>query len=607
MKRNILIISVSIIIILVILIIAYPSFFIFKPYAHSGGFAGLPQDTALQSLKSVGTEAALGATGEAIGVTVGSTIKLMKNGFLKVADKSLNEGWYDKFVEGFGKVGAGASPKETSFAIQSVKRGDNRVLHSQFANEKFPLIMANEVIYGGVDKSLSDNIIKLSKEGSNKISVTSLMKEFAGVPEDITGQVFDNAGRISQRLKNPSYINELSDSVGLKLGKAKELEMTRFGEALESSMAKNATKQVKLTDINSEFIANLKDVGLLNTTGELNQAFKGTGIAKVAQRMLNTFTKVARASDNIAGLRGKELADALQNPRAIKGFLPEKTLSFKELTRLWKTERNAITRDIFQQFEPKVTRPLAIYFDKVGERLSRVGGMEKANARYSGFMKVFRPIEEATGEPIAARRLLSSLDSNSIRQLGIDQLEAQLPKALHFSNDVLNFNSIQKLTKMDSPAIRAGVQKRMASFMDSVFSDTPTSAPRADLVERIIDPGLPKSLQLTERAKIHSSAKALHQSVFSILRAKFISGSIGIPGMVGAATGGMVGGPIGATIGLAGGFALQDPKILRALISISGSPSGRVLREVLTTLPNQLPPQVGSVLSGLLRLAQNNQ
>src|SRR3989338_2387915 len=44
MKRNILIISVSIIIILVILIIAYPSFFIFKPYAHSCGFAGLPQD-----------------------------------------------------------------------------------------------------------------------------------------------------------------------------------------------------------------------------------------------------------------------------------------------------------------------------------------------------------------------------------------------------------------------------------------------------------------------------------------------------------------------------------------------------------------------------------
>jgi hypothetical protein len=44
MKRNILIISTIIVILVVILIIAYPSFFILKPYAHSGGFAGLPQD-----------------------------------------------------------------------------------------------------------------------------------------------------------------------------------------------------------------------------------------------------------------------------------------------------------------------------------------------------------------------------------------------------------------------------------------------------------------------------------------------------------------------------------------------------------------------------------
>ncbi len=44
MKRNILIITISLIILALILIFSYPTFFVFAPYAYSGGFAGLPQD-----------------------------------------------------------------------------------------------------------------------------------------------------------------------------------------------------------------------------------------------------------------------------------------------------------------------------------------------------------------------------------------------------------------------------------------------------------------------------------------------------------------------------------------------------------------------------------
>jgi hypothetical protein len=277
--------------------------------------------------------------------------------------------------------------------------------------------------------------------------------------------------------------------------------------------------------------------------------------------MLETFSEGRRFRGDLSKLKGADLASAINSLESRSlSFDPSKSMRYSELVKAWKTQKNAITRDIFQQFEPKVTRPLAQFFDDVTSRMAYVGKMEQANKRYGAFMRVFRPIEEVMHNDTQMRQFLKTMDEDAIIRTGLNRLETLMPQNLHFTNEVLGFNAVQKLLQFDQPVARAAGAEQMVKYMDSVFNNSASAKSKNYLVDNVIDPGLPRNLRFGNLGKVHSTAKALNSSARSLLRARFLAGGLGISAM-------LMGGPIGVGMGsVAAGLVLQDPRLFGQIV-----------------------------------------
>jgi hypothetical protein len=558
---------------------------------------GFEQGSAKSRLGRVALESGIGATGEIGGRIINTALGQTKRGIIKAAENMFKTQRIDKALQVLGKIAPDIDPEKTQFAINSLRQGDNRVLDKTFAEEAFALDHARKVLYGGKESSIVDHIHSLGKSAQPE-SVSALMKEYASIPEEITTRLMKNSTPIAY--KNPATINKLAEGVSSKLTSAKDFEMERFGKVLDSSMKKYGNRDVQLTDINARFIENAKKIGVLNLDGEITPEFSGTSIGKVYQDFLEKFA--SKGERDLTKLKGEQLAEAISGKRVTQ-YIPESQFKLSKLSNDWKRLKNSITRDVFQAFEPKVTFPLAQYFDEVTGRMAKIAKMDIANKRYGNFMRLYRPIEEKTATKVGFNNFLMSLDDTNVLQNGVREFEGLLPKkSMTFSNDILNFNAVQKLLPFDQPVARSAIAERLASSMDNIFGTSSSQKGAQQLINRVIDPGLPKHLQIENLAKIHSVAKSLNRSAISLLRARFLAGGIGIGAL-------LAGNPLAGVAGVGAGLILQDPRLFQQVLkrSVGSAPGFQAgLKGISNAIPSGVPRGSEQVISNLIRLANQN-
>lgn len=556
---------------------------------------GVPKNRATR----VAIEGGIGLAGEAAAQGINVALSQTKRGILQAIDKVINRGGLDKGVEILGKIAPDLDPQKTQFALSSLRSGDQRVLQRSFADEEYALNFAQDVIHGGKNSSIIDHLTHLGRVSKSPESVASLMREFVGIPDEITTRIMSSGGNIPSAYRRPETLNKIAESSIMKLNRAKDIEIQRFGLALENAASKFGAKQVLLDDINESFMKNLNKVGVLDEFGNITPDFKKTEIGKVAEKFLSRFASKETPEEFIT--RAQKTGRVAQMFGGSPAFKAKKSMKYADLLKEWKEAKNSMTRDIFQNADQKVTFPFAQYFDEVGSRMAKVGRMEGANQRYATFMGLYRPLESQTSNKVTFNNLLKSLDDKNITQNGVKQLERLMPRNLNFSDDVLNFNAVQKLIELDKPVARKEAAQKLTRFMDNVFGNSAEAKANAQLVRDVIDPGLPKALRITDKAKIHSTAKALNKSALSLLRARFLASGIGL----GALTPTL--GPLGAAGTIGAGLILQDPRLFKTVLKVAANAPQTSASASASQAVRSSSPLVAQSISGFARADNQNR
>lgn len=567
---------------------------------------GFDQGPALDRASRAAIEGGIGLTGEAAALGINQAIRSTKVGLLHAANKLFRQKSVDQAMGIWGQLAPDIDPLKTQYALDQFRKGNTQVLSRRVADDRFALEHSEKVLFGGPQGNITDHIIDLGRK-ANPESVAALMQQFLNVPEETTKRIMRMGGNIPPAYKNPKTIEKIMENTSLKLNRAKTLEMDRFASALDTSMTKYGEKTVPLTDINEQFIKDLKNVGVLNPNNEISETFAKSNpkIANLAKDFLNDFASNQRLRGGQLKITSVDELKRLANTKTLSDtYSADRTMKLKDLSKAWKTRKNSITTDIFETSDPKVNYPFARYFDKVAERMGRIGRMEKSNQRYRAFMEVYRPLEDITKSRPAFNGFLSNLNDQQIVATGINRLESMMPANLNFSNDVLGFNAVQSLIPLDQPVARAMGAKSLTTYMDSVFNNSSQARSMNKLVEQVIDPGLPRNLRIQDTAKLHTTAKALNKSTISLLRARFLANAGGATSALAFL------GPIGGAAAIGSGIVMQNPKLFaKVLQGAAKLPVGQGVQSPVGSAVGRAGPSplLAQLLSGSQRVYQNNQ
>ena len=555
--------------------------------------------------KRVAIEGAFGAVGEGAAIGMNVALKATKRGIIKAGEKLLSRKGIEGFVKGFGKITRNFGPDEFQHALTSNRQGDDSVLKKAFASKDFGDNFTKELFFG--EKIVNGKIVKqgnvarqirnlASKKGA-KEPIKQLYKEYLGLSDETFnmavkyGQSIDKFGSknvISEINKINSKIPAMFDDLGKKLGKAR----TNF-----ASKVPGADVSQQLSAVNTQLADGLTNVGMLRQvapgTYEIASDYAITGEGRTQSKSFiryidKFFSKTKDAGKTNMALLEKALIsgddDAVKAITRGKYFTPNIEMMFGDFAQSMKSLEAQISKKEFAQMG-KLSPDLAGF-------IKGLRGVTESVADKHGDIAIkalnneYRALAESadllrSGSKVKNVQELSSVMSKYINPK--DVIEEQTAKNLDtflktkVGSDVFEkikgFKALNQLKGLETDLTKTKGRQSFVDMMKSGFSEG--NSVKRDLIEKNIDPFLPKNLKISLTAKNHTTAIALQEDALSLLKARFLSSGIGLPAMVGAGTGGFVGGYRGATAGLIGGMGLQNPKILQMLVKMAAKAPAR--------------------------------
>lgn len=479
------------------------------------------------------------------------------------------------------------------------------LMQAHFYKEQFG--KGSKIIYIDVPKNLpqktklaNEFILDESSLLSGKDAIKQLYKEFLGLSDETFdmavkyGQSIEKFGSkgVIKEIKNiNAKIPAMFDDVGKRLGKAR------------TSLANNvpgADVSQQLSSVNKILGDELTSIGMLNRVADgvysLNPEYAITAQGRTQTKSLTEFIskffgKPQGMSSTQETLLKKAIIDGdidlITKITRGKYFTAQTTAKFGDFAKAMKSLESQITGKEFQQLG-KLSPNLTTYMQGLRGITEQVAD-QYGDVSVKALTKEYRMLAQnaellRTGSKVKDIDELSKVLSKYINPK--DLIEQEQARALdgflkkQVGSDVFEkvrgFKALSQLKGLETDLTKTEARQAFVNMMKNAFSEG-TSVKR-DLIERNIDPFLPKHLKVALNAKNHTTAIALQNDALSILKARFLSSGIGIPALLGGATGGYLGGYKGATVGLGLGIGLQNPKILEMLLKMaSKAPQQRAL------------------------------
>lgn len=603
-----------------------------------GEFLNLEDKPLTERAKKVALEGAFGAVGEAAYFGGSMALRATKKGLIKAGEKLLSAKGLEGFVKTFGKITRNLGPDEFQHALVSLRQGDDSVIKKAFASKDFGDRFARELFFGEKVSS-SGKILKkgnigrqirnLASRKDAREPVKQLYKEFLGLSDE----TFDMAVKYGQNIDNfgsKGVINEIK-AINKKLPQMFDDVGKRLGQA-RSSLAKRvpgADVSQELSAVNKMLGDELTNIGMLNRVSDgvyaLNPEYaitaQGRGQTKSLIEFVDKFfSKTSGAnlySDaqiEMLAKKGTEGLEEIFKMNRKTFFSAQTTAKFGDFAKQMRALESQITGKEFQQLG-KLSPNLTTYMqglrgitEKVADQygylsVKALSNEYKALAQNAELLRVGSKVKDVDELSRVLSKYINPKDV--IEQEQAKALDSFLKKQVgsNVFEKVRGFKALNQLRGIETDLTRTGGRQSFVNMMRSAFGEG-TSVKR-DLIEKTIDPFLPKNLKIALNAKNHTTALALQEDAISILKARFLSSGIGIPALAGGLTGGFIGGKEGATIGLGAGFALQNPKLLQLLIKAAAKAPSKKAIQVGLPQVSRTPVVAGTQL--LKSLIQKNQ
>ena len=586
-----------------------------------GAFLNAEEKGLGERAKRVAMEGAFGAVGEGIAAGGNLLIKATKKGIVKAGEKLLSKKGLEGFAKVFGKITRNLDEDTFGFALRSSKAGDQSVFSPKFSNKEFTTDFTDNLFFGKSNNVMSQ-IKALGAKREARQPIKELYKNFLGVSDD----AFDMA------VKHGAGLEKLGTSKSV-IGAVKNINKTlpKMFDDLGKDIGKarlNLAKTAGGVDVGDVVSAANKELGdSLSSVGFLNQVADGVyEINPTAAITSQGRTQAKSFVDIITKFFSRTKGDF--NDAAIKKALTEgDDAALKRLTRGKFFTSNV--DETYGKFAKKL-KNLDVQisgkeFDNVGQLSPQLAGYlkgvraatEKAanevgDTTVSALNKEFATLVDnaallregskvknvAELERVFFKYLNPKTPVEKLQQVQLNNFLKKRVGSKVFEN-IQAFKSLKELSGIQNTFEAASGKQNLVNLMKNAFSEG--NSERMKLLINSIDPVLPKSLKPGLNAQIHTTAEALQKDTLSILKARFLSSGLGLPLAIGGISGGLVGGPIGATAGLTVGAALQNPKLLQALIQSAAKPG--------VALPSIAAPQLGrgtavggsQLLKGLLQ------
>jgi len=569
--------------------------------------------TVGQRLGKVAVEGALATVGEGAAIGVNLAIRQTKTGILKAANNLLKKGSLDKFTEIFGSITRGFDELKTRFSLRALRNKDERILSKKFANPGFLDDFTDDLLYS---KDLTKNIqgLATAKPGARE-PIKSLFKEYLKLTDDVLDTVIDQGPKLN-KFKNENVILKLGDDIknvvagkgtkpGLLDSIGKRLGTARINLAKEAGGA-----PVDLTDVNNIIIPKLTNSGLLKPVlGEekkilgfqINESFAVTQTGKAQMKLfgplINRLFKkeTIKAADVIEkamkeGLKGPELAKLLETTKTKTFFSPRNTVKYRTFAKKLANLDVQISGNEFKnigQLSPELTKYLAA-LRNIPREIAEKHGDESLIAltdEFSNVAEIFKPLRKAisVNDREGVEAFMRSISNKNVllsRLRSARQIDDLLKtKGVDLFGTLDKFQAANAIKGLEDPIVRAKSRQPLINLMKGSFQQEESAVLSA--IKEGIDPFLAKGKGIFDNATTHVVARDLHASAVSLLKARFLQNALITP-TAGAAVGGIVGGREAATLGLVGGFALQNPAVLRILLKVAAKQQGKTLKGLPT-------------------------
>ena len=562
-----------------------------------GATLGFEQGTAIEQLGEIAKEGAFGAAQEVGGVFLGRALNATKKGILKAGNTLIKKfpASAEAFTRGFGSIATHMDKAKTQFALDSIKRGDNRVLSRLFADKDFADKFARKLFFGA-DNDLPKQLFKLSHRKAAKGAIKDLYQRFfPNITDDVFETLFKKGSQIN-KFNNPNVILKLGQNVnkGLddlftKTGKQLEAARLRLAES-----GKNLKVGSPISQINNSLADELSNVGFLIREGDglfsINPSFAGlrTGSeqAKTFGQIVSRFfgsegddvlVRAAERGDKNALIK---LANKTTQGRR-KIFSVNNDINFGDFINKLRSFDVQISGNEFKALG-KLSPQLAQYLKGLREIPiaveAQLGGSEVKNltrafAEFADGASLLRQGSKVknAGQIEKALQRFTKAEPGTVAFQETQELNKFLQQNLNinFLDDLRSFKAAQQVKEINRTFGDERVRRSIESLMKNAFTET-SETPTVNILKTRTDPFLPKDLKIGELSEIHTVASALHRDAASLLRGRFLFNA-GVAPLVGGGGGAIVGGPAGAAFGIGAGLALQQPGILRGLIKASAN------------------------------------
>lgn len=576
----------------------------------------------------VGAEAAFGAAGEGLALGINSVIRATKYGIIKGLDKVIEKKGQEGIFRIYSKIVHNLKGNKIDYAIDSVRRGDMSVLSKELADPDFAMKFS-ERLFVGKDNNLIRQIYTLSHRPGAKEPIKELYKTFFNLSDETLDTIFKN-GISLEKFNNETTVLSLAKQIESQLGKLFETTGSQLKVARQelAKSAKNVDIGDFLTQANQSLAEELTNVGFLIREGtdsfSINPKFAATPTgrsqAKMFGQMVSKFFKTekddilvkqANAGDVNAIIK---LANRSGERRVL--FTPANPMKFGDFIDTLKNIDVQISGSEFESVG-KLSPQLTTYLRSI-RGITNAVDSQYGNGVVTTLNEAFRQLAE-NAEPLrqgtkikdlaqiesALKKFANVKSGDAVKETG-QQLNDFLQKniGLNFIDELKKYKAVKEVNEVMRTSKFATSKEKMKYMMKSALGDETNALFQG--IERDIDPFLPKELKISLAAKRHVVAEALHKDATGLLKARFISGALGIPTAIAGATGGILGGKegamIGGTAGLATGIALQNPAYLRALLY---QLSKKGLQQAPKIVTPQLPRGSGAILTQLIRMGQN--
>ena len=567
-----------------------------------GQMLGFEQGSVGERLGKIGIEAGVGALGEGAAVGANALIRATKAGIIKASKRLIVKGGLQKAATIWGQITRNMDPQEIHRAIKLIESGDDAILGNKFAGKEAATTFVDELFFGTKDfnkRNLSLQIKKLGNSPTNRTAIKNLYKSTIGLSDEAFEQSINKGGSLRNFLQDGNAVkmaeniqNKLAGPQGLFEKMGSELGKARRALGIA---AKEVDVTQHITSVNSMLADELVNVGYLNRTstqaGDIffeNPMFvktsSGSQIKKLFGKFIEDFftpiskipagTKipkgiVSKAITPYKSMKFGEFIDTLKVfDVQIAGSEFKGVAKLSNQLREYLSGLRGITRIVDKQHGSGVVGDLTDAFRDMMEAAAplRAGNKIKNARQIEITLRKFANVKDLTGQE-EARSLSSFLERN----VGFD-----------FLDRLKSFKSAREISEIEQGLRGASSLTKMESVMRNSFKESNTRA--LQTAQAAFDPFLPESLKIAKHAERITLSQKLHESAVSLLKARFISSSLGVPGMIGAL--GIIGGggAVGGGLGLIGGFALQNPKLYRALLKASAGSTRRINAEIIEKL-----------------------